>query len=131
MKRIISILSAIFLTSCVGQKIICHEIKTSEVRALMFYSPSWKFNKCYGYCFNANKWETLPLNSCLGADLIPEGEVLQGVSPIDKKTAAEVIEYPLEYCDSIGGFKLDDLAKEVRPKIKKLNILKEDNCSVK
>jgi len=113
----------IFLTSC-KDKIICKEIKSYAIKPLVLYDVSFQFNRCRARCFNANKWITLPINSCpeLSAYASDYPETFQ----ITKD--GETVNLPLEQCEGVSGFYLNDMATELRPKIKSLDSLKTENC---
>jgi hypothetical protein len=59
-----------------------------------------------------NDWKTLPLNECKGFE----------------DSTGEVIDLPLEECEGLSGFSVEDMAKEVKPNIKKLGRIKDDYC---
>lgn len=106
----------LFLSSCKG-KIICSQVKKAEIKPLMLFDISFQFNRCRGRCFDLNTWSNLPINQCIG-----ESEFL----PIIENNS---VNYPLEYCDGIAGFTIEDMALNVRPNIKILDQIKKDNCN--
>ena len=120
------LLWTIFLSSCVRQAIICNQIKTSEVKPLMMYDVSFKYSRCRGRCFDANKWETLKMGACV--PMITEPVDTARVLFNGKEETIEVINYPLEHCEDLTGFNYKDMAYEIRPKVKKLHNIKIDNC---
>jgi hypothetical protein len=100
-----------FLSSCRDQ-IICSQIKSAEIKPIELCDISFKFNRCRCRCFNVNSWETLPMNKCSGT-----GQDLP-----------DTIDFPIESCDGVAGFYVNDMAVEIRPKIKELNTIKGDYC---
>lgn len=113
-KRLTIILLILFsITSC-KTKIVCSQIESAKIAPLILYDISFQFNRCRARCFDLNKWVTLPLNQCAGM----EGYNL-----------SESANLPLESCEGVAGFSIDDMAKEIRPKIKKLDSIKIDYCN--
>jgi len=114
MKAITILLLMISLTSC-KDKIVCAQVESSKIKNLILKDLSLQFNRCRVRCFNLNSWKTLPLNKCDGFEGI-EGEQE---------------DYPIGFCEGLSGFDVSDMAKHIRPKIKELNAIKEDNCKLK
>jgi hypothetical protein len=104
--KAIKILLTIFLVSC-QHKTTCLEIKTARIRPVITCDISFQFKTCSCRCFNVNDWEKISDKNCKN---FTEGD------------------YPLETCDGIAGFFLDDIATEIKPKIKKLASINRDNC---
>jgi hypothetical protein len=80
----------------------------------MLYDISFQFDRCRGRCFDLNEWKALPMNMCAG---------------MESYALAESINLPLESCEGIAGFTIEDMAVEIRPKIKKLDAIKKDYCN--
>lgn len=116
-KLITIILPMIFLISC-KTKIICGQINSARIVPVMLYDVSFQFNRCRGRCFDVNEWKTLPINRCIG-------ELDSQYIPV----IDNAINYPLEYCDGVAGFSLDDMSENIRPKVKELNAIKGDYCN--
>lgn len=79
---------------------ICAELKKQEIKAIEMCDVSFQFERCRCRLFDLNAWEAL----------------------------SEADNRPIEYCEGIAGFKLEDIAVEVRPKIKAMYRLKENLC---
>lgn len=106
------LLSMTFLVSC-KQKIICEQVKGAQIKPIIMKDISFQFNRCRLRCFDFNKWAELPMNKCEG---------------FAQLTEEKSINLPLEVCDELVGFDLEDIALEVKPKIKKLSTIKSDLC---
>lgn len=113
MKMITILLSMIFITSC-KTKIICSQVNSAKIIPIILYDISFKFDRCRARCFDLNTWATLPLNQCAGMDSYNLGEVAN---------------LPLESCEGVAGFSNEDMAIEIRPKIKMLDQIKKDYCN--
>lgn len=125
-------LLTIFLNSC-KTKIICAQIKSAEIKPLKLCDISFQFKRCRCRCFDINKWNTLPIKQCTElatyADENPQSFTPENIdSSLDKISQSESVNLPIESCDAIGGFTLNDMAKEIMPNIKKLNAVKNDYC---
>lgn len=124
-KLIMILASMIFFGSCKNQKFICSEIRQAKIDPVVMYDISFVFNRCRARCFDVNKWETLPLNSC--PQLVPP-EYEDFKIDYDEKGVAQAINLDLEDCEGVAGFNLDAIGKEIRPKVKRLASLKVDSC---
>ena len=116
-KLITIILSTIFLTSCKNQKLICKEIDNAKVNPVIMYDVSFVFNRCRARCFDVNEWKTLPISNC--PRLIDDTEDL----------TAESVNYEIEKCEGVAGFAIEDIAREIRPNVKRLSDLNKDVCN--
>lgn len=111
-KKITSALLIVsLLSSCVGKKVICTQLDASRIKALPLCDISFQFNRCKCRCFDFNNWSEIDDRACKWR----YGDFSSG-------------EYPLEACEGIAGFFVDDIAVEVKPKVKKLAKLKADLC---
>lgn len=110
-KNITLLLTVFFLNGC-KTKIICGEIKASKIKPLVLCDLSVSLNRCRCRCFDFNKWDTIADNKCTWKN----GVFKSG-------------DYPLYTCDKISGFFLDDMATEVKPKVRKLAKIKADLCN--
>lgn len=112
MKMLIMALLTIFLVSCKGvnTRIVCKQIESAKIDALIVSQVSFKFNRCYKRCFSISDYQTVPDSQC--------GENFKSGN------------YPLETCDEVMGFHTNAWATELRPKLKKLNNLKSNLCDV-
>jgi len=108
-----TILPILFLISC-KSAIICNQINSAKIVPILLYDISFKFDRCRVRCFDFNSWATLPLNKCVGMEL---------------RTEEGAINLPLENCEGLSGFSINDMAYELRPKIKKLDQIKKDYCN--
>ena len=97
-----------FLVGSCRTKIICTEVRTATIEALPLCDISFKFNRCRCRCFNLNNFSNVDDVAC--------GEGFKSGN------------YDLEYCEGISGFYIEDWALEVKPKVKKLDRIKRDNC---
>lgn len=96
------LLMTFFLSGCRSfeRKIICAQIRNHQVPTIEMCDISFKFNRCRCRLFNMNDWTA----------------------------ETEPTDYPLEYCENIAGFFLEDIAKDVRPNVKALANLRENMC---
>lgn len=76
---------------------------------------SFQFERCRARCLDPNTWQALELKECLEA--FP-----------DAKEGEFSRNYPLVKCEGLAGFFIDDIATEIRPKVKALNSIKKDYC---
>lgn len=96
-----------FLASC-KTKIVCKQIKKNLIDHIVIHTVKIKFNSCKVQCFDLNNWKTVGDKFC--------GDDFKGGN------------YPLNECDEVQGFYVEDMATEVRPKIKDLARIREDYC---
>ena len=101
----------IFLLSSCKTKLVCSQVRSAEVKALPLCDISLQFNQCFCRCFDLNKWREVSDNSCKWK----YGDFKNG-------------SYPLKTCEGLSGFFIEDMALEVKPKIKKLSKIKSDYC---
>jgi hypothetical protein len=103
MKLIIILLLTTFLTSCrsVQTQMVCTELKKQEINPIEMCDVSIKFNRCRCRLFDLNSWTA----------------------------KGEAVDHDLQHCDGIAGYRLNDIAVEVRPKIKAMYRLKENLCA--
>lgn len=130
-KLIMILLWMIFLTSCKSQ-IVCSQIKEAEIVPTPMCDISFQFNRCRCRCFDLNRWDSLPLRYC------PDMRVELGFVDYSdsfakekKFSSTEAVNLPLNACEGLVGFNYKHIASNIRPKVKQLNIIKEDNCKVK
>ncbi len=102
----------IFTVSC-KTKIICQQVESTKIKPIILSEVSFEFMRCRIRCFDFNEWKELDMKQCKGFE-----------SLTDEKS----INLPIEACDGIAGFSNEDMAIEVKPKIKKLNAIKNDVC---
>jgi hypothetical protein len=103
MRLIIILLSMTFFHSCqsVQTGMVCSELKKQQIKPVEMCDISFTFNRCRCRMFDMNKWAAL-------------------TKPVD---------HDIGYCDGIAGFRLNDEAIEIRPKIKAMYRLKENLCA--
>lgn len=89
-KRLTICFAISFLTGCV-----CF-----QVRPQVAYLASFQFKKCQARCLDFKTLNTLHPKEC-GQDW-----------------ATDVVDMPLEMCDDVIGFKIETVAKEIRPQMK-------------
>jgi hypothetical protein len=77
---------------------------------------SLQFARCRARCLDPNTWEALPLKNCKEA--FPDA----GEEELARN-------YPLAKCEGLAGFFVEDIATEIRPKVKALNQIKKDYCN--
>ena len=119
------LLLTISLSSC-RTAIVCSQINSAQIKPLKLCDASFQFNRCRCRCFDMNKWQTLPLNQC-GMELNHNEEGVNKILGVTEQLS-DTVNYPLEACDGFVGFNADDMANEIRPKIKKLDAIKGDYC---
>lgn len=105
------LLLMIFLASC-KTRIICSQIKSNTIKPIALCDLSLQFNRCRCRCFNPNTWSEVNDNLCSW----------KYEEPFKKG------DYPIDYCEGIAGFFIEDIAREVKPKVKNLNRIKSDYC---
>jgi hypothetical protein len=107
-KVLIILMSTIFLgaTSC-KRKIICSEINSTDIKPLVSCDISFQFNRCRCRCFDLDQFQTVDDKFC--------SDFRSG-------------DYPLEYCEGLSGFFIEDMAINIKPNIIHLNEIKADNC---
>ena len=121
MKQIIMLALTIFLTSSCKDAIICAQINSAKIKPLVLKDISFQFDRCRIRCFDINTWATFPsLNAC--------EEFKDDLETPEKENEEPYRDYEIKYCDGLSGFDVKDMAKVVRPKIKELAQIKEDNC---
>jgi hypothetical protein len=96
------LLMTFFLSGCrsVERRITCAQIKNHQVPQNMFCDVSFKFNRCRCRQFDMNEWEAV----------------------------GDPIDYPIEECEGIAGYFLEDIARDVRPNVKALANLRRNMC---
>lgn len=83
-----------------------------QVKPQVAYLASFHFKKCQARCLDIQNLTTLPPQRC--------GE----------NWPTDVIDLPLEACDDVMGFKLETIAKEIRPQAKEsVQCMKDKNCT--
>jgi hypothetical protein len=108
MFKIIMMLLTLLLTSCVNRALVCNQIKKSEIKPLVTCDLSFKFNRCRCRCFSLTKYAIIDDKYC-GQSFISD-------------------DYPVDKCEGLQGFFVEDWATNVRPKQKKLYNLYENLC---
>lgn len=101
--RVITIaLLMISLVSCrsVERRMVCSELKKQEINPVELCDISFQFNRCRCRSFDMNHWLALD-------------------KPVD---------HPIEHCEGVAGFRLEQIAVEISPKIKAMTRLKENLC---
>lgn len=116
----------IFTVSC-KTKIICSQVKSTQIKPLILKDINFQFNRCRARCFDFNSWEELPFNKC-ASHVVPERFISFKEEEFSKEGVKLAENYPIEFCDGMGGFSNVDMAIEIKPKIKKLNAIKNDYC---
>lgn len=109
--RMILLVTIFLIASCNGtiaRKVICAELTRIEIKPFITRDLSLQFNRCRLKCFDINKWETVPDKLC--------GEKFVSGN------------YALEECDETIGMTKEIWAKEIRPKIIRMNEIRRTNC---
>ena len=109
--KLTAITLTIFLLSSCKTKLICRQVINAEIKPLPLCDISLQFNECYCRCFDLNNWQEVADNACKWK----YGSFKKG-------------SYPLKTCEGLAGFFLEDMAQEVKPKVKKLSKIKSDYC---
>lgn len=92
---------AISLTGCA-----CWSIKPQ-----LAYLASFQFKKCQVRCLDLQTLNTLPPEKC------------------GQNWPTDVVDLPLEVCDDVMGFKLETIAKEIKPQAyETLQCMKDKGC---
>jgi len=112
MRMLITALAIISLASC-KTKLICAQVNSATIKPIVLCDLSMQFNRCRCRCFNLNAWDEVEDKACKWAH----------DEPFKKG------DYPIDYCEGIAGFYLEDIAREVKPKVKKLSKIKSDYCN--
>ena len=131
MRALMIMLPMMFLalgaSSCgsTARKLVCSQVRSLEVKPIPACDMSFQFNRCRCRCFNFNTWETLPLNQC--PKLMEELDANMSFEIVVEK-GEEGKNFPLEYCEGVAGFFVEDMANEIRPNVKGLSRIKADYC---
>jgi hypothetical protein len=99
----------IFLISSCKTRIVCSQIEAAKIAPLPLCDISFQFKRCACRCFDLNEFKTVDDMQCGG-----------GFSSGN---------FSLETCEGLSGFFIEDMALEIKPKIKQLNMIKSDYCS--
>lgn len=106
MKRNMTKLSMIFFVSMTATSCVCWRVKPQVA-----YLTSIQFQKCQARCLDIKTLKTLPPKEC------------------GMNWATDVVDLPLEECDDVMGFKLETIAKEIRPQAKEsLQCAEDKGC---
>lgn len=113
--RTIALLMTLLISGC-QTKIICKEIKRSEIRPLpfcdmLFNKKNPEKSRCRCRCMDLNIYETVEDNKCR-----------------DKHPQFKSGNYPLEMCSQVAGAVIDEWVSDIRPNIKRLNKIKRTYC---
>lgn len=102
MTKPLMICFALSITGCV-----CWKVKPQ-----LAYLASFQFKKCQVRCLDIQTLKTLPASKC-DADF----------------GGADHLDLPLEECDDVMGFKLETIAKEIKPQaIETRQCLEDKGC---
>lgn len=115
MKIMIMLLMPLLISakcSRVDIKLTCAQIRSSKLKAMPLCDISFQENRCRCRCFSFSTYETVEDDNCLWPD---ESQFFSG-------------NYELETCEGISGFFVTEWAREVGPKVKKLNNLYGNIC---
>ena len=117
MKMLITTLLMIFsLSACRSfeQQIICKEIDSYQIKPTPLCDISFQFNRCRCRClYLKNDLQTVDPKKC-GLDW-----------------AENVKDFPIEHCEGIAGFFVEDIAKHIRPEALETKQCFEDSCGGK
>lgn len=129
MRTLIMMLPMMFLilgVSACGtttHKLVCQDVRDNDIKPKRSCDLSFQFNRCRCRCFDFDQWQTKELKECPELD---EGAMVF-LDTVDEKGKA-VRDFPVQYCEGISGFFLEDMASEFRPKVKALNELRKMYC---
>lgn len=128
MQILTTLLLTIFLVSCascnqVERKLVCKGVESARFSIKPKYDISFKFNRCRVRCFDESRWLVVSVALCPSIPVDFYG--------LEKDAEGEAVNLPLEDCENVAGFKLEDVALDIKPKILKLNAIKEDQCGTK
>lgn len=90
MSNRIMMLLMIFLISC-----------NAHIRPQLLRDISFQFDRCRIRCWDIANQETIPFQMC-----------------DDRYQSKGAIDFPIEYCDGIAGFKLEVIAEYILPDVK-------------
>ena len=123
-----------FIVSC-KKKLVCSEIENNLIPPLILSDISFQFNRCRIRCFDFNEWRELSMDKCPQAyGYFKPSEELEAMNERELKNfKAELskilsTDLPIEACDGLAGFSNEDMALEIKPRIKRLNAIKNDVC---
>jgi hypothetical protein len=111
-KPIMKLLIIFYLGSC-KTKIICPQVRANFIKPIPLCDISMQFNRCRCRCFSPSNWSEADDKLCSWR--YPE--------PFRKG------DYPIDYCEGMAGFFLEDIALEVKPKVKNLARINSDYCN--
>lgn len=106
MKRnTIKLLTICFVAS-VTTSCVCWRVKPQVA-----YLASFQFQKCQARCLDIKTLNTLPPERC------------------GQNWPTDVVDLPLDACDDVMGFKLETIAKEIRPQaLESLQCAEDKGC---
>jgi hypothetical protein len=96
--------------------VICGQIRDNSIKPLPSGDISLQFARCRARCLDPNTWQALELKRCIAH--FP-----------DAKPGEMARNFPLAKCEGLAGFFVEDIATEIRPKMKALNAIKNDYCN--
>ena len=97
-----------FLISSCKTGIICKEINKAKIRPLVNCDLSLQFKRCRCRCVDYNT-----------------------ITKVDDKFCGENFvskDYPIDTCEGLSGSFIEDWAKEIKPKVNRLNRVKRAYC---
>lgn len=102
LKIIILLLTIFFLSGCrsFDRKVICAQLDRHQVKPHEICDISFKNNRCRCREFDFNNWESL----------------------------GPAVDHELDYCEGVAGFRLEDIANDIRPNVKALANIKANLC---
>ncbi len=94
--------------SRVDVRLTCNQIRSAKIDSLPLCDISFQNNRCRCRCFNLTDYEVVNDNQC--------GQHFESGN------------YPLETCEGIAGFPIEQWPKEIRPNVLKLQNLFSNLC---
>lgn len=96
------LLLTIFLVGCrsIDRRMICKQLDEYAYSPVTLCDISFKFNRCRCRTMDINSWNAM----------------------------SDAIDLPIEACDGIAGYKMEDIANDIRPKTKAMFRLKGNLC---
>lgn len=137
MQKLTIVLLTIFcLSGCnsIERKLVCKQVDSARFSLKPMYDISFKYNRCRARCFDMTNWNAVAIANCSQLSSMSEefGVVKVRNENLSKmlgfEVVNEVINMPIEKCDNVAGFMLEDIALDIKPKILKLGAIKQDQC---
>ena len=109
-----------------------------KIKPLILCDASIKFDRCRCRCYNLNESKSVENEKCglnskryvlKDVDLMTDDEISDVWGLLDNEKAEIGINFPIERCDQIAGFSLNDWAINIDPWQKEIRQFYKDECS--